>query len=428
MIIGGIVRRRQLRHVRPRLRAALPVDVAERAHLGDGRRAGGERARDGAARRHRAQGRRLDAPRRRPRSSADPRAVRARRAIRSTRPRGCGTTASSTRRKTREVLGARLLGRAERADRGDPLRRLQDVGSSGCSRRFGPDRQPRRDRLPGHAHGAPPGHPPRRGLFRRRSRRAARARSPTRPVGIGPAPAARELSRRRAHHRRSRARAGAEAIHPGYGFLSENPAFAEACEAAGIVFVGPPAAAIRAMGLKDAAKRLMEQAGVPVVPGYHGEDQDAAHPRRARRRRSASRADQGARRRRRQGHARGASRRGSSPPRSTSAGARPQARFGDDRVLIEKYLERPRHIEVQVFADRHGNVVHLFERDCSLQRRHQKVIEEAPAPGMPRAMRARDGRGRGQRGAGDRLRRRRHVEFIADVSDGLDPSASTSWR
>ena len=170
---------------------------------------------------------------------------------------------------------------------------------------------------------------------------------------------------------------GTDAVHPGYGFLSENPEFVEACAAAGIVFVGPPAAAVRAMGLKDAAKRLMEAAGVPVVPGYHGEEQDdtalLAH---------ACRigfpvlvkavAGGGGRGMRRAGAEAGFE--------DALEGARREARssFGDDRVLIERCIERPRHIEVQVFADAHGNAVHLFERDCSLQRRHQKVIEETP--------------------------------------------------
>ena len=212
--------------------------------------------------------------------------------------------------------------------------------------------------------------------------------------------------------------AGADAVHPGYGFLSENPAFAEACEAAGIVFVGPPAGAIRAMGLKDAAKRAMEAAGVPVVPGYHGEDQDpAALLAQARGigfpvlvKAVAGGGGKGLRR------------------ADTEAGfaealegARREARssFGDDRVLVERCIERPRHVEVQVFADVHGNAVHLFERDCSLQRRHQKVVEEAPAPGMTEAMRAAMGaaavaaaKAIGYCGAGT-------VEFIADASEGL---------
>ena len=211
---------------------------------------------------------------------------------------------------------------------------------------------------------------------------------------------------------------GADAVHPGYGFLSENPDFVEACAAAGIVFVGPPAAAVRAMGLKDAAKRLMEAAGVPVVPGYHGEEQeDAALLAHARRigfpvlaKAVAGGGGKGMRR------------------ADTEAGfgdalegARREARasFGDDRVLIERWVARPRHVEVQVFADAHGNAVHLFERDCSLQRRHQKVVEEAPAPGMTPAMRAVMGeaavaaaRAIDYRGAGT-------VEFIADASEGL---------
>ncbi|MGQ0656455.1 MAG: acetyl-CoA carboxylase biotin carboxylase subunit [Betaproteobacteria bacterium] len=181
-------------------------------------------------------------------------------------------------------------------------------------------------------------------------------------------------------------RSGAQAIHPGYGFLSENEDFAAACAKAGIAFVGPGAAAIAAMGDKAAAKRKMAEAGVPLVPGYHGEDQDAARleneaaaigfpvlikP-------SAGGGGKGMR-----------VVRSRNDFRAALAGARREAAasFGDDRVLIERYLERPRHIEVQVFGDTHGNVVHLFERDCSVQRRHQKVLEEAPAPGMTEARR-----------------------------------------
>ncbi len=207
--------------------------------------------------------------------------------------------------------------------------------------------------------------------------------------------------------------AGAEAIHPGYGFLSENADFAEACRAAGLVFVGPPPAAIRAMGSKAAAKALMARAGVPLVPGYHGEDQ---HP------------DLLAREAERIGYpvlikasagGGGKGMRVVTDPGGFAEGlalAQGEARasFGDDRVLVERYLERPRHIEVQVFADRHGDAVHLFERDCSIQRRHQKVVEEAPAPGLTAERRAVMGRAAcdaaraiGYEGAGT-------VEFIVE--------------
>jgi 3-methylcrotonyl-CoA carboxylase alpha subunit len=174
---------------------------------------------------------------------------------------------------------------------------------------------------------------------------------------------------------------GAEAIHPGYGFLSENAAFAEACADAGIIFVGPPASAMRAMGSKSSAKSLMEKAGVPILPGYHGDNQD-----------SAFLADQATRigfplliKAVAGGGGRGMRVVGSASEFETAlAAARQEAAssFGNDRILLERYLERPRHIEMQVFADAHGNAVHLFERDCSAQRRHQKVIEEAPAPGL----------------------------------------------
>lgn len=215
---------------------------------------------------------------------------------------------------------------------------------------------------------------------------------------------------------------GAEAVHPGYGFLSENAAFAEACAAAGLVFIGPSPEAIRAMGEKAAAKAIMEKAGVPVVPGYHGDDQDddllakaaeeIGYP-------VLIKAVAG-------GGGRGM-RQVESVDKFDAAlkGARREAlsAFGDDKVLIEKYLTRPRHIEVQVFGDDHGNAVHLFERDCSVQRRHQKVIEEAPAPGMTLEMRRAMGEAAvaaakaiGYVGAGT-------VEFIADVSHGLSEDA-----
>jgi 3-methylcrotonyl-CoA carboxylase alpha subunit len=181
-------------------------------------------------------------------------------------------------------------------------------------------------------------------------------------------------------------RSGARAVHPGYGFLSENVDFAEACAAAGIVFIGPPPAAIRAMGSKSEAKTRMQRAGVPLVPGYHGEAQD-----------SATLADAAAR----IGYpvlikaSAGGGGKGMRVVERVEdlaaaiAGAKREAlsSFGDDRVLIERYLQKPRHIEIQVFVDAFGDVVSLFERDCSIQRRHQKIIEEAPAPGMTEAMR-----------------------------------------
>lgn len=234
---------------------------------------------------------------------------------------------------------------------------------------------------------------------------------------VGPAPAAESYLRQDAILAVAKA-SGADAIHPGYGFLSENAEFAEACAEAGLIFVGPPADAIRAMGLKDRAKALMQQAGVPVVPGYHGDNQDAAF--------LAGQAEQigypvlikavaggGGKGMRRVDTA------SEFDKALASAMREAKAAFGDDRVLIEKFVASPRHIEVQVFADAHGNVVHLFERDCSVQRRHQKVVEEAPAPGMTDDMRASMGkaaceaaRAIGYRGAGT-------VEFIADASDGL---------
>jgi 3-methylcrotonyl-CoA carboxylase alpha subunit len=231
---------------------------------------------------------------------------------------------------------------------------------------------------------------------------------------IGPAPAAESylVAERILDVAR---RAGAEAIHPGHGFLSENAAFAEACAAAGIVFVGPPAGAIAAMGSKAGAKALMAEAGVPLVPGYHGDDQDAATLASAAREIGFPvllKASAG-------GGGKGMRVVGGAEELSAAIdGAKREgkASFGDDRLIVEKYLQRPRHVEVQVFADRHGNTVHLFERDCSAQRRHQKILEEAPAPDLDPALRAEMGaaavaaaKAVGYVGAGT-------VEFILDAS------------
>src|SRR4029078_6160337 len=240
---------------------------------------------------------------------------------------------------------------------------------------------------------------------------------------IGPAPAAESylvIDKLIAAAKQSRA----ECIHPGYGFLSENVDFAEACLDAGIAFVGPPASAIRAMGLKHHAKTLMEKAGVAVVPGYHGELQEPKFLKQKAYeigypviiKPLAGGGGKGMRRVER--HA---------DFDAALEGARREAKssFGDARVLIEKYVASPRHIEVQIFADRHGNAVHLGERDCSLQRRHQKVMEESPAPGMTVELRARMGaaavaaaKATGYVGAGT-------VEFIADATDGL--KAGSFW-
>ena len=183
---------------------------------------------------------------------------------------------------------------------------------------------------------------------------------------------------------------GAQAIHPGYGFLSENEEFAQACAKAGLVFIGPPASAILAMGLKAESKQLMEKAGVPLVPGYHAADQDSALLQREADRigypvlikASAGGGGKGMRAVDK-----------SEDFAAALASCKREAinSFGDDAVLIEKYVQRPRHIEIQVFGDTHGNYVYLFERDCSVQRRHQKVLEEAPAPGMTEDLRARMG-------------------------------------
>ena len=206
---------------------------------------------------------------------------------------------------------------------------------------------------------------------------------------------------------------GAQAIHPGYGFLSENAAFALQCADAGIVFIGPPPAAIEAMGLKAESKRLMERANVPLVPGYHGADQtEALLVNEAKRigfpvliKASAGGGGKGMK---------VAESEGEFVASLASAKREAKNSFGDDNVLIERYLQRTRHIEIQVFADELGHCVYLFERDCSLQRRHQKVIEEAPAPGMTDARRRQMGEAAvaaakavGYVGAGT-------VEFIAE--------------
>jgi 3-methylcrotonyl-CoA carboxylase alpha subunit len=218
------------------------------------------------------------------------------------------------------------------------------------------------------------------------------------------------------------ARTGAQCIHPGYGFLAERPEFAEACAAAGIVFVGPPPAAIRAMGLKDEARTLMARAGVPVVPGYHGERQEPKFLKQKAYeigypvliKPVAGGGGKGIRR---------VDRHADFDAELEGAMREASSAFGDRRVLIEKCVTAPRHIEIQVFADPAGNVIHLHERDCSLQRRHQKVIEEAPAPGMTPQLRAIMGRAAveaaravGYVGAGT-------VEFIADGTRALNADA-----
>ncbi len=216
--------------------------------------------------------------------------------------------------------------------------------------------------------------------------------------------------------------ARAECIHPGYGFLSENADFAEACEKAGIVFVGPPAAAIRAMGLKDRAKTLMEKAGVPVVPGFHGERQDAKFLKEKAYeigypvliKPAAGGGGRGMRR---------VDKHADFETALEGAIRESQSAFGSGRVLIEKFIAAPRHIEIQVFADRHGNVIHLGERDCSLQRRHQKVIEEAPAPGMTADLRARIGAAAVAAASAVDYRGAGTVEFVADGSEGLRADA-----
>ncbi len=217
-------------------------------------------------------------------------------------------------------------------------------------------------------------------------------------------------------------RTGAGAIHPGYGFLSENGPFVDALEKAGITFVGPPASAIAAMGDKSAAKARMHDAGVPLVPGYHGDDQDDALLR--------AEADKIGYPVLLKASAGG----GGKGMRVVESGdgfqaaldgcrRESQAAFGDQRMLIEKYLTQPRHVEVQVFCDSHGNGVYLFERDCSVQRRHQKVLEEAPAPGMSAELRREMGEAA--------VRAAREIGYVGPApwsSCSTSTAPSSSWR
>ncbi|WP_421576441.1 acetyl/propionyl/methylcrotonyl-CoA carboxylase subunit alpha [Stenotrophomonas maltophilia] len=217
-------------------------------------------------------------------------------------------------------------------------------------------------------------------------RNARHVRLADEAIAIGPAPARESYLRGDAILEAAR-RTGAQAIHPGYGFLSENAGFAQACADAGIVFIGPSAAAIRAMGDKSAAKALMQQAGVPLTPGYHGDEQIPEFLRQQADsigypvliKASAGGGGKGMRR---------VDDSATFTEALASCQREAQSAFGNAHVLVEKYVERPRHIEIQVFGDSHGNMVYLFERDCSVQRRHQKVLEEAPAPGMTPERRA----------------------------------------
>jgi 3-methylcrotonyl-CoA carboxylase alpha subunit len=212
---------------------------------------------------------------------------------------------------------------------------------------------------------------------------------------------------------------GAQAIHPGYGFLSENEEFANACAAAGLVFIGPPASAIQAMGLKAESKQLMEKAGVPLVPGYHAADQDPALLQREADRigypvlikASAGGGGKGMR---------AVDRAEDFADALASCKREAINSFGDDAVLIEKYVQRPRHIEIQVFGDTHGNYVYLFERDCSVQRRHQKVLEEAPAPGMTPALRAQMGQAAVEAARAVNYVGAGTVEFIVEQPGGYE--------
>ncbi|MEQ3651673.1 biotin carboxylase N-terminal domain-containing protein [Hyphomonas sp.] len=253
--------------------------------------------------------------------------------------------------------------------------------------------------------------------------RAKHVREADEAIHIGPSPAPESYLKVEAILAAAKA-TGADAIHPGYGFLSENADFADAVEKAGLIWVGPSAKAIRSMGAKDEAKRIAEEAGVPVLPGYRGEGQELETLAKAAKdvgfplliKAVAGGGGRGIRL---------VSKASELKAELESAVREAESSFGDGRVMLEKLVEQPRHIEVQVFGDAHGNVVHLYERDCSLQRRRQKVIEEAPAPGMPEDVRAamtdaavKLAQAVGYQGAGT-------VEFIVDGSKPL--GVDTFW-
>jgi 3-methylcrotonyl-CoA carboxylase alpha subunit len=250
-------------------------------------------------------------------------------------------------------------------------------------------------------------------------RNALHVRMADEAVAIGPAPSSESylVGERILDAAR---RTGAASIHPGYGFLSENAAFAQACQDAGIVFVGPSAEAIRAMGLKDGAKALMEKAGVPVVPGYHGDRQEPEFLKQKAYeigypvliKAVAGGGGKGMRR---------VDKAIDFDAALASAQREAQSAFGDPRVLIEKFILNPRHVEIQVFGDGKGNAVHLFERDCSAQRRHQKVLEEAPAPGMSEETRAAMGNAAVAAAKAVNYSGAGTIEFIADGSGALRP-------
>ena len=371
------LRRRQLRHVRARLRAALPLDVAECAHLGHGRRAGRERARPAAPGGDRGQGRQLERGRRRSLQGADPRAVRATGAsLLRDRPRLGRRHHRPGRYPYR--AGARARGRTQcAAARAAALRHFQDVMVS-LARRFDKLLIANRGEIACRIIRTAKRMGVRTvAVYSDADRDALHVTLADEAVLIGPPPAKDSYLAIDGIIEAART-AGAEAIHPGYGFLSENADFAQACADAGLVFVGPSAETIRLMGSKSAAKALMESSGVPVVPGYHGEDQSFATLAAAADRIGYPvlvKASAG-------GGGRGMRVVGKADELDEAvAGAKREASaaFGNDQLLIEKYILKPRHIEVQVFGDTHGNVVSLFERECTLQRRHQKVVEEAPS-------------------------------------------------
>ena len=234
-------------------------------------------------------------------------------------------------------------------------------------------------------------------------------------VAIGPAPA-RESYLVIERLLEAARQTGADAIHPGYGFLSENADFAEAVAAAGLTFVGPSAECIRVMGLKDAAKARMKAAGLPIVPGYQGEDQSLAHLERMAARIGfpllVKAVAGGGGKGMRPVHGAGGFLDALLAAKREAASA-----FGNDSVMLEKLIQRPRHVEVQIFGDAHGNVVHLFERDCSLQRRHQKLIEEAPAPGLSARLREMLGAAAVAAGTAIGYRNAGTIEFILDMDD-----------
>ena len=252
-------------------------------------------------------------------------------------------------------------------------------------------------------------------VFSEADRDAPFVREADEVVPLGGTAAGRVVSARSTPSSTPRARPAATPIHPGYGFLAENAEFARACQQAGLMFIGPPAEVIAAMGSKIEAKRRMQAAGVPVLPSVEVGSQSAEHVSAAGRVARLAAVDQGLGRRRRARHAHRARRAAELAALLETARRESQAAFGDGALFVEPYVEAARHVEIQIFGDTHGNVVHLFERECSIQRRHQKIIEESPSTALDDELRRAMADAAVRGGQGDRLRRRRHRRVPADA-------------